>query len=178
MFKSGWIRLWLVLTGLLLLGTVVASSFYVWVPDIRYRFVTVSIADIADVQDRHPAESIKQEVMTKTFTGDFETSPLLTLEGLAKRHAVTQVAFEWLEPSGWSSRAHEEIDLLNNSDIQRSEIIARTSNHVHRARLRRALLFVPLAVAVSIAALALGIGVAWIRMGFTSRQLTATRPNR
>jgi hypothetical protein len=185
MLKSGWIRLWIVLTCLLLIGTLVASSFYVWGRDVSYSFVTVSIADTANAQDRQLAESVKQEATTKTFTGRLRYSPLLTLEALARRGVVTQVAFQWLEPSGWSDKDHDELDLLNESEIRTSEIIHRVSAHVHRARLRQALVFVVFALAVSIATLALGMGVAWIRQkrigktrrglgirGFVDRHLT------
>jgi hypothetical protein len=169
MLKSGWMRLWIVTTALLFVTTLVAASVYVWGRDVSYRFVTVSIADTVEPQDRQLAERMKQEATAKTFTGKFPYSPLLTLESLAKRKAVTQVSVEWLEPSGWSSKDHDEIDIFNQSDIKASEIIRRVSHCVHRARLHEAILLVIAVIAVSAAVLAVGIGVTWIRKGFAAQ---------
>jgi hypothetical protein len=167
MFKSGWMRLWAVATCSLLVAAVVASAVYVWAAPCAYTFVTVNIADDAAAHDRKLAESVKQEATTKIFTGDIQYSPVLTLEDLAKRGAVTQVAFQWLEPSGWSEKEHNEIDILDRSQIKTAEVIRRVSSYVHRARLRRAVTYVVAVIPVSIVALLLGIGVAWIRQGFT-----------
>ena len=102
MLKSGWLRLWIVATCSLLVTALTASAIYVWGTPIEYRFFTVSISDQASPDDRKLAESMKQEATTKTFKGEIEYSPVLTLEDLAKRGVVTQVTFQWLEPSGWS----------------------------------------------------------------------------
>src|SRR5207249_12127441 len=141
-FKSGWMRLWAVATCSLLVAAVVASAVYVWAAPFAYTFVTVNIADDAVPHDRKLAESVKQEATTKIFTGDIQYSPVLTLEDLAKRGAVTQVAFQWLEPTGWSGDEHDEIDILNANEIKTSEIIHRASRYIHRARLRRAAVYV------------------------------------
>jgi hypothetical protein len=161
-------RLWVVATCSLLVATLVASAIYVWTAPVAYTFVTVSIADEVAPQDRKLAESVKQEATTKIFTGDTQYSPVLTLEDLAKRGAVTQVAFQWLEPSGWSEKEHNEIDILDRRQIKTSEVIRRASSYVHRARLRRAVTYVVAVMPVSIAALLIGIGVAWIRRGFAT----------
>src|SRR6266705_3568010 len=169
MLKSGWIRLWIVLTAALFMSGLVASCIYVWGRDVSYRLVTITIADAATPQDRELAESMKQQATTKTFTGQFQYSPLLTLESLAKRSAVTQISVEWLEPSGWSSRDHDEIDIFNERDIKAAEIIARVSHYVHRARLRRAVFFLVSVIGGSTAVMVLGIGIAWIRRGFATQ---------
>jgi hypothetical protein len=162
----------------MLVSTLVASSIYVWGREVSYSFVSVSIADTASPEYRQLAESVKKEATTKTFTGQFQYSPLLTLESLAKHGAVTQVGVQWLEPTGWSFTDHDELDVFNKSEITASDIIGRVSSYVHRARLRRAALFVGSAVAVSLAVLMLGIGVAWIRRGFakTMTPNTALEP--
>ena len=167
MFKSGWIRLWIVLTFLVLVGTTIVSSFYVWERDVSYTFVSVTIADTASAEDRKLAESVKQEATTKTFTGQLQYSPILTLESLAGRGAVTQVGVEWLEPGGWSFRDRDFLDVFDKKEITASEMISRVSGHVHSARLRRAAWFFASAIGACVATLALGIGVAWIRRGFT-----------
>jgi hypothetical protein len=95
-------------------------------------------------------------------------SPVLTLEGLAQRGAVTQVTFQWLEPSGWSDKKHAEIDILNGHEIKASEAIRRVSSHVHRARLRYAAVCIAAVLVLSMAVLLLGVGVAWIRRGFAA----------
>jgi hypothetical protein len=135
--------------------------------EIRYRFVTVSIASAANAEDRQLAERLRQEVTTKTFSGPY--SPIYNLDYLAKRGVITQVGFEWLEPSGWSFKDHDELDILNQNEIETSEIVRRVSSHIYHARLPHAITFFALAVTASIAALVLGIGVAWIRRGFASR---------
>jgi hypothetical protein len=131
MLKTGWIRLWIVLTCLVLLITVVTSSFYVWRRDVCYRFITVTIADTASTNDRQLAESIREETTTKIFTGKYTYSPLLTLEGLAKRGAVTQVGVEWLEPDGWSFKT------MNTSRYSRTKGQRDGSSALQRSRQRR-----------------------------------------
>ncbi|PYI90314.1 MAG: hypothetical protein DME97_17595 [Verrucomicrobia bacterium] len=166
MFKSGWIRLWVVLTCFVLVGTVTVSSIYVWGRDVSYTFVSVTISDTANPEDRQLAESVKQEATTKTFTGQFPYSPILTLESLAGRGAVTQVGVQWLEPGGWSFRDRDFLDVFDKKEITASEMIGRVSGYVHRARLRRTVWFLVFAVGACAATLALGIGVGWIRRGF------------
>jgi hypothetical protein len=169
MFKSGWIRLWVVATCSLLVVAVVTSAIYVWGYPVSYTFFTISIADEATAQDRTLAESEKKDAITKTFTGGFPYSTVVTLEDLAKRGAVTQVSFQWLEPSGWSEKEHNAIDILNGREIKLSEVIRRVSSYVHRARLRHAAVYIAAVAALSIAVLLLGVGVAWIRRGFAAR---------
>ena len=95
MLKTGWIRLWIVLTCLVLLTTIVMSSFYVWGRDVCYRFISVTIADTASTDDRQLAERIYEEGTTKIFTGKYRYSPpLLTLEALAKRRKDPSVLAE------------------------------------------------------------------------------------
>ena len=146
---------------MLFVAALVWSAVYVWTAPVAYTFVRVSIADEAAADDRKLAESVRQEATTKIFTGDIQYSPVSTLEDLAKRGAVTQVAFEWLEPSGWSFKEHSEIDTLDKSEIKTSEVIRRVSSHVHRARLRRVAIYVMAVIPVSIALFVLGIVVAW-----------------
>ena len=166
--KSGWVRLWIVATCALLVGALTASAIYVWGIPIAYRFVTVSVSDQGSPDDLKLAESMTQKGTTRTFQGEIEYSPVLTLEGLAKRGVVTQVAFQWLEPTGWSGDDHDQIDILNGHEIKASELIRRVSWYVHRARLRRAGVALADVVAFSIAALLLGIGVAWAKRGFAA----------
>ena len=166
MLKTGWIRLWIVLTCLVLLAAIVMSSFYVWGREVCYRFISVTIADTASTDDKQLAKGIREEATTKTFTGKYSYSPLLTLEGLAKRGAVTQVGVEWLEPDGWSFKDHDYLDVFENKgperrfvgapEITTSEIISRVSGHVYSARLRKAAWFVSYAFGVCAAVLAFG----------------------
>ncbi len=166
MLKAGWIRLWVVLTVVLLAGVSIASAYFVWGKDTCYGIVTVSIADNPQQQDRQLAENIKQEATTKTFCGGVQYSPLLTLEDLAKRGVVTQIGLQWLEPSGWSFTDHDSLDVLNTSEIKASEIISRSADYVHHARLLHVVWFIVAALSVSLAILAIGFGVAWVRRGF------------
>ena len=169
MLHSGWIRLWIVLTCVLLVSVAVASSFFVWGSDVSYTFVTVTIADSASPEDRQLAESVKQEATTKIFTGQIQYSPILTLETLARHGAVTQVGVQWLEPTGWSFKDHDQLDVFDKSEIKATEIIGRVSAFVHHARLRRAAVFLATAFAASVATLMIGIGVSWIRKGFAKQ---------
>lgn len=169
MFKSGWIRLWIVLTCLVLVSTAIVSGIYVWGRDVSYTFVSVTIADTASPEDRQLAESVKQEATTKTFTGQLQYSPILTLESLAGRGAVTQVGVQWLEPGGWSFRDRDFLDVFDKKEITALEMIGRVSGHVHRARLRRTVWFLVFAVSACAVTLTLGVGVAWIRRGFARR---------
>jgi hypothetical protein len=166
--RSGWFRLWVVFSCILVLGVVSASAYYVWGKEVCYTFVTVSIADDAKQEDRQLAEAIRKEATEKTFCGTTQYSPVLTLEGLAKRGAVTQIGVSWLEPSGWSFKDHDMLDVIEKNDIKATDIIGRVSSYVRSARMRHVAWFVAAAVAASLAILVLGLAVGWIRRGFQS----------
>jgi len=169
MFKYGWVRLWVVLTGALLAGVTIVSSYYVWGTDACYKFVSVTVADNTEQKGRQLAGDIKSEATTKTFCGKIQYSVLVTLEDLAQRGVVTQVGIQWLEPSGWSFNDHDMLDVLDGGDIKASEIINRVSSYVHKARFFSTIWFFVVAILVSAFALALGYGIAWIRRGFSKR---------
>jgi hypothetical protein len=163
MFKHRWIRLWILVTGV---GAVIAWSIYIWGPSVRYRFVNVSIADTASPEDRQLAQSMRQEASTNTFVGYFQYPSLLAFEDLAKRGAVTQVSFQWLEPGGWSFTEHDKLAVLDKGDIKASAIIGQVSRFVHRARLLRGTLFLVAALAASVI---VGLGIARMRRGIADR---------
>ena len=163
--KSGWFRLWIVVSCILVLGAVSASAYYVFGEEACYTFVTVSIADSAKQEDRQLAESIRKEATEKTFCGTSHYSPLLTLEGLAERGTVTQVGVSWLEPKGWAFDLGT-LDVFEKKDIKTTEIINRISSHVQKARMHYAAWFVATAIVVSLATLAIGFAVGWVRRGF------------
>jgi hypothetical protein len=172
MFKSGWVRLWVVVSIVWLVGIGVLAAYYVWGRDACFNFESVSIADAREFviapQDKTLAESIKNEVTTKVLCGTAATSPLLTLEGLAERGAVKQVAFQWLGPQGWSMPASGWLDIADGDQIQAAEIIHRVSADVHRARLWYLLGPLVAALILPPILLLLGIGIAWVRRGFAS----------
>src|SRR5690242_16140697 len=118
MLKNGWMRLWVVVTAFVLAAVAFASCFYVWGRDISYTFVGVAIRANASKQDRDLAEDIRSQATTKIFSGKFQYPPVMALEDLGRRGVVTQVSFEWLEPSGWSFKDHNSLDLLEGSRIK------------------------------------------------------------
>jgi hypothetical protein len=166
MFRNGWLRLWAVLTGVLLVGVAIISASYVWGTDPCYSFVSVSVADNIKPQDRELADHVKREATTKMFCGKTKYSTLLTLEDLASRGAVTQVGFQWLEPSGWSFKDRDFLDVLDGNQIRATEIINNVSAYVHQARFLEILWLVAAVLFVSPFSLALGFGIAWVRKGF------------
>jgi hypothetical protein len=157
LFKNRWILLWVLVTGV---GGVIASSIYVWGPAVRYRFVNVSIADDASAQDHQLAQSMRQQASTNTFVGLSKYPPVLAFEALAKRGAVKQVSFQWLEPGGWSFSEHDKLAFLDKGDIKASAIIGQVSGLVYRARLPRGILLLVIALGASVIG---GIGLARIR---------------
>ena len=167
MFRYGWVRLWVVLTGVLLAGVTIASAYRVWGTDACYQFVSVTVADNAGQEDRQRADHIKTEATTKAFCGETHYSVLLTLEDLAQRGVVTQVGIQWLEPGGWSFNDYDMLDVLDGSEIKASEIIDRVSSYVHKARFFGTIWLFVVAVLVSAFTLALGYGIAWVRKGFS-----------
>ena len=157
--KSGWFRLWVVLSSMLVLGVLSVSAYYVWGEEACYTFVTVSVADNARQEDRQLAEAIRKETTERTFCGTTQYSPVLTLEDLAKRGAVTQVGVSWLEPNGWSFKDHDMLDVIEKRDINTTEIISRVSSYVRSARMRHMAWFVAATFVASFAILVLGFSV-------------------
>jgi len=74
MFKSRWVRLWVVASIVWLVGVGAAAAYYVWGRDACFTFETVSIADDSTPQDKTLAESIKNELTTKVLCGTASTS--------------------------------------------------------------------------------------------------------
>lgn len=166
MFKNGWMRVWVVLTAILLTGVIAISAYNVWGIDACYSFVSISIANDIQPEDRQLAENLKREATTKTFCGETQYSVILTLEALAQRGVVTQIGFQWLEPSGWSFNKHDMFELLNGHKIRAHGIISHASADVHHARLLNIRWLIVAAFSGSFLVLAVGFGIAWIRKGF------------
>lgn len=163
MTKSKWYRLWIFLSSFLLVGTTVCYCYYVWVPATCYRIVTISISDKASTTDYSLAKELQGE--QKTFCGKRENSTIETLESLAKNGAVTQIAFQWLEPEGWSMDSLDTLEIENGKEIQAQEIIHDVNTYVHKARLKNAAWWFVASIAFSIAAFLIGWGIAWVRRG-------------
>lgn len=149
-----------------MIGVFAASAYYVWGRDACYTFLTISIPSGISQEDRDLAQNVRHEATTKVFCGPYQYSPVLTLEDLAKRGAVTQVAFQWLEPAGWTEEHRDMLDVLNQKDIKAETIIEHASAYVHESRLRYVAWYILAAIAVSLLSLGAGVGVAWVRRGF------------
>jgi hypothetical protein len=109
---------------------------------------------------------MRQEASTNTFVGRFKYPPILAFEALAKRGAVTQVSFQWLEPGGWSFSEQDKLAVLDKGDIKASAIIGQASRFVRHARLLRGILFLITALAASVM---VGIGVTRIQRRIAGR---------
>jgi hypothetical protein len=166
MLASGWMRLWVLLSAILLTSVAIGSAYYVWGRDVCYSFVTVSVVDTDQQQDRELADRVKNDTVTRTLCGTVQYSVLLTLETLAERGVVTQVSFQWLEPRGWSFSDYDMLDILESGEISVVEIVDRVTQYVHNARLIRAMWFLVATLSLCLAILAVGSGVAWVRKGF------------
>jgi hypothetical protein len=99
--------------------------------------------------------------------GTTQWSTLLTLEDLAHRGLVEQVAFQWLEPSGWALE-RDTLDILNTTEITTEEIIRRVTQYVQHARLMSALWWMSASLCLAVVVLLVGLGIAWVRRGFAS----------
>ena len=90
MFASGWLRLWVVVTGFLLVGALVGSVCYVW----GSRRL-LQVCDHFDKGYRRTARSPTCKMDSarderKNAKGTYLTSPLPTLDGLAQRAVSTK----------------------------------------------------------------------------------------
>ena len=166
MLHSGWFRLWVVAVGGICVAFSLAAGYSIWGQDACYRYVSISTKNSISDEDKSLVEHLREEADKREYCGQTQYSTLLTLEQLAKKGSVTQIGIQWLEPRGWSFSKFETLDILDSKEIQSSEILARVQKYVREARLRS---FVPWSigiVAVAIAALLLGLGIAWVRRGF------------
>jgi hypothetical protein len=170
MLKNGWLRLWLVSTATIMIVVVAISPFSIWGIPVCYSFLTVSISDNAPPKDREFAESLKRYAKTKTFCGESEISFSLTLEDLARRGVVKQVAFLWLEPNGWSLD-RSTVDWLDDKNITAQTIVDRVSASVHSARFSSVRWLVADTFIGAMLLLAHGFGIAWVRRGFATRDV-------
>lgn len=174
LFKSGWVRLWVVFSVVLLTGAGIISAEYGWGPAACYSFVSVTVSDGAPPKDQQLADQIRDEATTKTFCGDRNYSVLLTLEELAQRGVVTQVGFQWLGPRGWSFNNYDMLDILESREIRATEVIDRVETYVHEARRFELIRPIAAALLACLFSLAIGIGIAWVRKGFSKLSAYAT----
>ena len=123
MFRSGWIRLWMVASTLTFICIIGLSSYYVWGESACYRFATISAAKNLSEKDRTLFDYTKRETVSKVFCGNSFIDPLLTIEDMAQRGAITQVGLEWLEPSGWSMATQSSLEVLDGKEIKAEKII-------------------------------------------------------
>jgi hypothetical protein len=130
MFKTGWFRLWVLLSVLVLCAGLIWSAYFVWGTDACRKFLTVSIAETAVPDQRTLAQTIQSKVTSQPHCGGNANSDFLTLDSLAKEGTVTQVAVEWLEPGGWTADARGTIDILNGQEISGESVIARSTKYV------------------------------------------------
>lgn len=166
MFKTGWLRLWVLLSALVLCAGLIWSAYFVWGADACRKFLTVSITETAAPDQRSLAQSIQSKFTSQPHCGWNVNSDFLTLDSLAKDGTVTQVAVEWLEPGGWTADTRGTIDILNGQDISGKELIARSTKYVREARLKYVGPLLATIVGLCIGALLLGLGVGWARAGF------------
>ena len=166
MFRSGWARLWVVLTLLALAVAIGWSSYYVWLVPPCYKFESITPAKNLSVQNQTLLGSIKDETIGREICSSSMVDPLLTIEEMAKQGSVTQVAIEWRGPDGWSIPTQSALDVLDGKEITRHQIVADMARNVASARLPHAVWWVGVVAIVSALLLVLGLGIAWVRRGF------------
>ncbi len=166
MFHTGWVRLWVMLSVLVMSAALLWSAYFVWGTETCRKFLTVSVADSAPPDKRSLAQPIEARLVSQAHCGMRVNSDLLTLEGLAKDGAVVQVAFEWLEPGGWTAESRGTIEILDGPEISAAQLIARSTQHVRESRIKYLVPVLATVAGVCVGALLLGLGVAWVRRGF------------
>ncbi|MGC2459276.1 MAG: hypothetical protein WA435_14930 [Gallionellaceae bacterium] len=115
-------------------------------------------------------DHLREEANSREYCGKAQYSILVTLEQLAKQGVVTQIGIQWLEPRGWTFNDFELLDILESRDITAETILRRVDEYVHAARVRSFISWGIGVAAVSLAALLLGLGVAWVRRGFQRKE--------
>jgi hypothetical protein len=100
MLNAGWFRLWIVVTATLATALTAFATYKVLGEDFCYSYVTISPGPDVSAESRKLIEHIREESLSRSYCGKTYFSPLITLEKLAEQGAVTQVAFQWLEPKG------------------------------------------------------------------------------
>lgn len=117
MFRTGWMRLWAVISAALIAVSVGYGAYSIWGVDACYSLLSISTADNIRPQDKEVVEGMRQEIGEKVFCGTASYSMPLSLEMLARRKVVKQISFQWLEPSGWAFSTRNTLDVLNGPQI-------------------------------------------------------------
>jgi hypothetical protein len=163
--NSGWLRLWIVISALIILGVSSVLAYEIWGRDSCYTFISVTIDEKSSPDDIELAESVRSEATSKRVCGNWRTSNLLTMEGLASRGVITQVGLSWLEPSGWAFE-NGMIGVIDGKEITAEEIINLVNSYVHKSRLKASYWILLSAIGFCLLALALGFAFSWIYKGF------------
>lgn len=166
MFKSGWVRLWLVSSVAVMMVTLAWAAYYVWGVDECRRVITITVSSTASPKEQAAAEDVKRELLGQPICGSqSKLNAMLNLDWLASEGVVTQVALDWLAPGGWTSETSLAIDILNGKAATADAFVTNTAKHVHQARLKTAWPMVLLVVALCFAGLLLGFAAKWVRQG-------------
>lgn len=169
MFRSGWTRLWFFLAIMSVILLAAVSWYYIWQVDACYKILTISTADNLSSENQKLLSSLREDASTRIFCGQNILSTPLTLEQLAKQKIVTQVGFQWLEPSGWVFEQRQTLDILSGQEITAKALAEKSSTYVRAARIQLVKVWVFGLFAFWAAILGLGIGIAWVRRGFKQR---------
>lgn len=166
MFRTGWMRLWAVLSAALIGATLAYGAYSIWGVDACYSLLSISTAEPIRLDDVKVVEGMREEIGKKIFCGATSYSTPLTLQMLARRKVVTQISFQWLEPSGWAFDTRETADVLDGQQITVQNMTDHVASYVHKARFILVAQWVGYALLTSIALLLIGHAIAWVRRGF------------
>jgi hypothetical protein len=172
--RSGFFRLWIVISALWFVGWGLKVGVDRWWNPACFKVFSVSTPEGAKPDDKALAKNIQSKLSSNIYCADKIDSELLTLEDLAKRQIVTQVATEYLTPSGWSGDAFAAIDVFGEFGtlpIRISDIRDSTLRLVQQSRLSALYPLLPIIFGVPVFLLFVGIAIAWVADGFKGKRL-------
>jgi hypothetical protein len=168
--RRGLIRGWIVFTFFWCFSILAYSAWRVFEEPTCYAFDSITLNEGYKGEWTTYVRDLRQKLLDKkTICGGLVSTDLLSLESYAKEKAISQVAFGWKEPGGWSTETRAMLDVLDNDEITSSRITGDVDWFVRKARISA---WVPcLIVMLSMPFLLSGIGagVCWTAMGFKKR---------
>lgn len=165
--RRGLLRGWVVFSVVWFLSMSGISAWRVFGEPPCYAFDAITLNENYKGEGLNYVKHLRDELLkNRNLCGVHTTTQLLSLEGYAKDKAISQIAFAWKEPNGWSTNTQAMLEVLDNEEITVSRITGDVAKFVYKSRLHNQVSFLLIMGMVPFLALGIGAGVYWVVLGF------------
>jgi hypothetical protein len=167
--QRGLTRGWIVLSAVWWAAILVFSVIQIVGEPPCYAFDSITLDDSYKGPNSDFVKNLREQLLkTDKICGLNVSTDLLGIERYAQQGAISQVAFAWLDPGGWSTKTNATLDVLEKSEITVSRILHDVRTYVYKARTTSMLPWIFILLFLPFPIFAIGSGIYWTIKGFAS----------